>query len=166
VVVKVAAEEDAVEAEDGKKPEEERELLRGGCCGGLGEGRRKECSWLSRREVARRRRQPQPQPVSTTATWRHPATGNCSCSLPPRRALADDDDDIVRCLAVVWLAYLGSSPVHVVRSVCVTEMTAPVKEEEWTGPPFYMRDLAIWVEVKGTGGVGPASREWDPDHGG
>jgi hypothetical protein len=44
---------------------------------------------------------------------------------------------------------------------CVTEMTAPVKEEEWTGPPFYMRDLAaIWVEVKGTGGVGPASRAW------
>ena len=94
-----------MEAEDGKKPDEERELLRGGCCGGLGEGRRKEGSWLSRREVARRGRQP--HPASTTATWRHRPTGNCR--LPPRRALADDDDDIVRCGRVVaggpsWLS--------------------------------------------------------------
>lgn len=87
MVVKVAAEEEAVDADDGKIPEEERELLRGGCCGGLGEGRRKEGSWLSRREVALRGRQP--HPVSTTVTWRHRPTGNW---MPPLRlALADDD---------------------------------------------------------------------------
>ena len=89
MVVKVAAEaaEEAVEAEDGKKPEEERELLRGGCCGGLGDGRRKDGSWLSSLVVARRGRQP--HPASTTATWRHDRpTGNCR--LPPRRALVDD----------------------------------------------------------------------------
>lgn len=87
VVVKVVAEEEAVEAaEDGKKPEEERELLRGGC-GGFGDGRRKDGSWLSSLVVARRGRQP--HPASTTATCRHRPTGNCS-PLPPRRALDDD----------------------------------------------------------------------------
>ena len=89
-MAKVAA-EDAVEAEDGKKPEEERELLRGGCCGGLGDGRRKDGSWLSSLVVARRGRQP--HPASTTATCRHDRpTGNCR--LPPRRALDAPDDDM------------------------------------------------------------------------
>jgi hypothetical protein len=163
VVVKVVAEEEAVEAaEDGKKPEEERELLRGGGggCGGFGDGRRKDGSWLSSLVVARRGRQP--HPASTTATCRHRPTGNCCrLPLPPRRALDDDDDDMV--LGMVreggavgyscvrsWTGRrrlgLASAAVH----VCgfwvdgwmdgTGEWTVAKRQrQEWTPPPFYTR---------------------------
>lgn len=74
-------ENDAVDADEGKK-EEECELVLLGTGGFRADGRRNDGRLIS---SCLGRRGRQPQPVSTTGTWRHrpPPTGKCLPPPPP-----------------------------------------------------------------------------------